>query len=303
MSKRYKNSVALEEVSFNVEPGRVTALLGPNGAGKSTLMRIMVGLARPDEGGVTVDGRAYVSLRRPLHVVGAHLGGRPMHPQRTARQHLLALARANGIGRRRVEEVLAISGIESVARQSAGGFSLGMGQRLGVAASLLGDPEYRILDEPVNGLDTDGVRWIRTLLRDLADQGRAVLLSSHLMSEVQLVADQVVVLGRGRLLADVPTAELAARARDEVVLVTADQGEASMRLAGALSGVEMTSFVSSPGLLELRAVGTSEQAVGQAAFELGLPVYRLTRDVADLESGYLSLVDGQASYVAATGAS
>jgi ABC-2 type transport system ATP-binding protein len=212
LTKRYGTTTALDDVTCEVATGSVTGLLGPNGAGKSTLMRVVLGLDHATSGRALVGGRRYPTLRRPLHVVGAHLGGRAVHPQRTARAHLLALARSNRIPASRVDEVLDLTGLRGVARRRAGGFSLGMGQRLGLAAALLGDPRTVLLDEPVNGLDTDGVRWIRRLLRGLADDGRTVLISSHLMSEVQLVADRVLVLGRGRLLADMPTAELSSRA-------------------------------------------------------------------------------------------
>jgi ABC-2 type transport system ATP-binding protein len=215
LTKRYGTTTALDDVTCEVATGSVTGLLGPNGAGKSTLMRVVLGLDHATSGTALVAGRRYATLRRPLTVVGAHLGGRPVHPQRSARQHLLGLARSNRIPASRVAEALDLTGLSGVAGRRAGGFSLGMGQRLGLAAALLGDPRAVLLDEPVNGLDTDGVRWIRRLLRRLAGDGCTVLISSHLMSEVQLVADRVLVLGRGRLLADVPTAELAARATPE----------------------------------------------------------------------------------------
>jgi ABC-2 type transport system ATP-binding protein len=210
LTKRYGATTALDDVTCSVAAGRVTALLGPNGAGKCTLMRVLLGLDRPSAGRVTIDGRAYAELPRPTTVVGAHLGGTPWHPRRSARAHLVSLARAAGLPVTRVDEVLALAGLTSVARRRAGGFSLGMAQRLGLASALLGDPHAVVVDEPVNGLDLDGIWWIRDLLREWSAQGRAVLVSSHLLTELELVADHVLVLGRGRLLADVPLAEMAA---------------------------------------------------------------------------------------------
>jgi ABC-2 type transport system ATP-binding protein len=202
LTKRYGPVVAVDDLSFDLVAGRVTGFLGPNGAGKSTTIRLIVGLGRPDAGTVTVAGRPYRAIRRPLFEVGAMLESAAIHPGRTARGHLLALARSNAIPACRVDEVLGIVGLDSVAGKRAGGFSLGMTQRLGIAAALLADPGVLLLDEPVNGLDPEGVAWIRTLLRSLAAEGRAVLVSSHLMSEIALTADHLIVIGRGRLLAD-----------------------------------------------------------------------------------------------------
>lgn len=210
LTKHYGRAAALADVSCTIPAGRVTALLGPNGAGKSTLMRVVVGLDHPSAGRALVDGVPYRELRRPLTVVGAHLGGAPWHPRRSARAHLVSLARAAGLPVARVAEVLELAGLSSVARRRAGGFSLGMAQRLGLASALLGDPPTVVLDEPVNGLDLDGIWWIRDLLRRWSAQGRTVLVSSHLLTELELVADHVLVLGQGRLLADVPLADLAA---------------------------------------------------------------------------------------------
>ncbi len=211
LTKRYGSTTAVDGVSFTARPGAVTGFLGPNGAGKSTTMRMIVGLARPSAGSAVVNGRRYADLRAPLQEVGAMLDGRAAHPGRTAYGHLMGLARTHGIGRARVQQVIELAGLSSVARKRVGGYSLGMAQRLGVAAALLGDPSTLILDEPVNGLDPDGVLWIRRLLRELADDGRTVFLSSHLMSELAECADRVVVIGRGRLLADDDLASLVAR--------------------------------------------------------------------------------------------
>ncbi|MDC7120415.1 ATP-binding cassette domain-containing protein [Cellulomonas fimi] len=211
LSKRYGSTTAVDGLTFTARPGTVTGFLGPNGAGKSTTMRVVVGLERATSGRATVDGRRFADLPAPLHAVGVMLDARSVHPGRTAYAHLLAMARTHGIGKARVREVLAQTGLESAARRRAGTFSLGMGQRLGIAGALLGDPATLILDEPVNGLDPDGVLWVRRLVRELAAEGRTVLLSSHLMHELALCADRVVIIGRGRLLADAPVQEIVDR--------------------------------------------------------------------------------------------
>jgi len=211
LSKRYGATVAVDRLSFDVRPGVVTGFLGPNGSGKSTTMRLILGLDRPDAGQARIGGRRYRELRWPLREVGALLEARAFHPGRSARAHLRALAASNGIPRSRVEEVLGFVGLADAGARRAGKFSLGMAQRLGIAAALLGDPRVLLLDEPVNGLDPEGIRWIRDLLRSLAAEGRTVLVSSHLIGELALTADQVVVIGRGRLLADTSVAELSAR--------------------------------------------------------------------------------------------
>ena len=209
--KHYRSMLAVDNLSFDVSPGTVTGFLGPNGAGKSTTMRMVMGLDRPDAGRVKIGGERYADLRWPLREVGALLDAKAFHPNRTARAHLTALAASNGIGRQRVEEVLAITGIEKTADRRAGKFSLGMSQRLGIAAALLGDPGVLLLDEPVNGLDPKGIRWIRNLLKSLATQGRTVLVSSHLISEIAQTADALIVIGRGRLLAQTTVAKLSDR--------------------------------------------------------------------------------------------
>ena len=209
--KHYRSTLAIDNLSFDVRPGTVTGFLGPNGAGKSTTMRMIMGLDRPDAGQATIGGKGYGDLRWPLREVGALLEAKAFHPGRTARAHLNALAASNAIGLRRVEEVLAITGIEKAADRRAGKFSLGMSQRLGIAAALLGDPGVLLLDEPVNGLDPEGIRWIRNLLKHLAAQGRTVLISSHLISEMAHTADALIVIGQGRLLAQTTVARLSAR--------------------------------------------------------------------------------------------
>jgi ABC-2 type transport system ATP-binding protein len=209
--KRYRSTLAVDDLSFHVSPGTVTGFLGPNGAGKSTTMRMIMGLDRPDAGQARIGGKMYGDLRWPLREVGALLEAKAFHPGRTARAHLTALAASNAIARRRVAEVLALTGIEQAADRRAGKFSLGMSQRLGIAAALLGDPGVLLLDEPVNGLDPEGIRWIRNLLRSLAAQGRTVLVSSHLISEIAHTADALIVIGRGRLLAQTTVSRLSAR--------------------------------------------------------------------------------------------
>src|ERR1700728_2705007 len=205
LGKHYRSVAAVDNLSFDVRPGTVTGFLGPNGAGKSTTMRMIMGLDRPDAGLARIGGKSYADLRWPLREVGALLEAKAFHPGRTARAHLAALAASNAIGRRRVDEVLAITGIEKAADRRAGKFSLGMSQRLGIAAALLGDPPVLLLDEPANGLDPEGIHWIRLLFKSLAAEGRTLLVSSHLMSEMALTADRLIIIGRGRLLADTPT--------------------------------------------------------------------------------------------------
>jgi ABC-2 type transport system ATP-binding protein len=295
LTKRYGAVPAVDDLTVSIAPGRVTGFLGPNGAGKSTTLRLVLGLDHPTSGRALIGGRRYAEIRDPLRTVGAHLDGRALHPGRSARNHLRALARVNRIGDRRVGEVIALAGLEAVADRRAGGFSLGMGQRLGIAAALLGDPAVLVLDEPVNGLDTDGVRWIRGLLRDLAAEGRTVLVSSHLLAELHLMADHVVVLGRGRLLADCPVAELLTPT-GEVVLHTPDVAAVpGFRAAAARLGLDVTPGPA-PGELSVR--GAAAAAVGDLAHEHGMRVHRLSEPAATLEDGYLRLVAGELEYTA-----
>jgi ABC-2 type transport system ATP-binding protein len=233
LTKRYGGTAAVQDVSFRVRPGSVTGFLGPNGSGKSTTMRMIMGLDRPDAGHATIDGRPYAALRRPLREVGALLEARTFHPGRSARNHLAALAAGGGIDPARVDTVLAAVGLTSVADRRAGSFSLGMAQRLGIAAALIGDPAVLLFDEPVNGLDPEGVRWIRELMRSLAAEGRTVLLSSHLISEMALTADHLLVIGAGRLLADTSVAELTASGRSlEEAFFALTGGAAAYRAGG-----------------------------------------------------------------------
>src|SRR6478609_2402257 len=260
LTKRYDEKVAVDAVSFTIRPGVVTGFLGPNGAGKSTTMRMMMGLDRPSSGSVVVNGKQYAEHGAPLHQVGALLEARALHPGRSARNHLVSLALTSGIGRSRVDQVLDMVGLTEVAGRRVGGFSLGMGQRLGVAAALLGDPQTLILDEPVNGLDLDGIRWIRALLTRLAGEGRTVFLSSHLMSEMAVTADHVIVVGKGRLLRDQPMVDFIREAAVESIRVVSPEGErlaALLRSAGAtvtLNSAELDVAAASSG----RIAGSEE---------------------------------------------
>ena len=289
LTKRYGARVAVDDLTVRIEPGRVTGFLGPNGSGKTTTMRCIVGLARPTAGTATVLGVPYRDLDVPMRRVGVLVDPRARHPGRTARAHLLALARSNRLPGARVDEVLDLVGLTDVADDRAGGFSLGMGQRLGIAAALLGDPDVLLLDEPVNGLDPEGIRWVRELLRDLADEGRTVLVSSHLMSEMEDTADHLVVLGRGQLLADVPIGELLGA--QAVVRV---RTPAVRLLAAALvrSGGEVS--VDDDGTLRVR--GLDAAAVGEVAFAAGVPLHELTRVTASLEAAYLALTHDEVEY-------
>jgi ABC-2 type transport system ATP-binding protein len=289
--KRYGDKTAVDELSFTVRPGQVTGFLGPNGAGKSTTMRMIVGLDRPTRGQVTVAGRPYRDHPAPLRVLGALLEAKSIHRGRTARVHLLGLAQTHGIPPSRVDEVLSQVGLADAARRRAGGFSLGMSQRLGIAAALLGDPAAVILDEPVNGLDPDGVLWIRTLLKGLAAAGRTVLVSSHLMSEMAVTADHLVIIGRGRLLADTTVDDLIARVGVGSILVRSPQATALRDVllpAGAtVTGVE-------PGLL--RVSGLPGERIGDLALAHGLLVHELSPQRASLEQAYMELTRDELEY-------
>ncbi|MBB4664704.1 ABC transporter ATP-binding protein [Conexibacter arvalis] len=291
LTKRYGEKTAVDSLTFTVRPGAVTGFLGPNGAGKSTTMRMIAGLDAPTAGSARVNGHAYADHPAPLTEVGLLLEARAVHTGRSARNHLLALAATHGIGRRRVEEVIELTGLGAVAGRRAGGFSLGMGQRLGIASALLGDPAALILDEPVNGLDPEGVRWVRELLRGLAAEGRTVFLSSHLMSEMALTADHLIVVGRGRLIADLPVAELTERtARDLVRVRTPDAEELTARLLGP--GVAVTA--AAPGLLEVRGATSAE--IGAAAARHGLVLHELTPQRASLEEAFMELTRDAVEY-------
>ncbi|MCU1488911.1 MAG: multidrug transporter ATP-binding protein [Acidimicrobiaceae bacterium] len=290
LTKRYGNTIAVDQLSFQVLPGQVTGFLGPNGSGKSTTMRMIVGLDSPDSGRVRVKGKRYRDLAWPLREVGALLEARAIHPGRSSANHLLALARANRIPAERVDEVLELVGLSAVARRRAGKLSLGMGQRLGIAAALLGDPGVLLFDEPVNGLDPDGIRWARNLLRSLAAEGRTVFVSSHLMSEMALTADHVIVVGRGRLMADLPIGELTARSLGFVRVKSPAPGALGDRLS-AMGGV--VSKVAG-GALEVR--GIRAEQVGEVAAELGVVLHELSPMEASLEEAYLELTGEAVEY-------
>jgi ABC-2 type transport system ATP-binding protein len=291
VTKRYGDKVAVDDLSFSVQPGVVTGFLGPNGAGKSTLMRIVLGLDAPTHGRATVNGRAYRDFPAPLREVGALLEARAVHTGRSAYNHLLAMAQTHGIPRGRVDEVVDLVGLEAVARKRAGNFSLGMGQRLGIASSLLGDPRVLILDEPSNGLDPEGILWIRNLLKDLAAQGRTVFLSSHLMSEMAMTAEQVVVIGRGRLIADTSVADFVAQASaGGAVRVCTPQGD---ELRSALSGPAVT-ISGQAGVLEVH--GLSSGQIGEVAARERIVLHELTPLKASLEEAYMALTGEAVEY-------
>ncbi len=291
LTKRYGDKTAVDELSFTVRPGQVTGFLGPNGAGKSTTMRLIIGLDRPTGGRVTVGGRRYRDYAAPLREVGALLEAKSIHKGRTARVHLLGLAQTHGIPASRVDDVLALVGLEQVARRRAGGFSLGMSQRLGIAAALLGDPTTVVLDEPVNGLDPDGVLWVRTLLKSLAAEGRTVLVSSHLMSEMAVTADRLVIIGRGRLLADTTLDDLIARVGVGNVLVRSPDAT-DLRDLLVAGGATVTS--AEPGLL--RVTGLAAERIGDLALEQGLAVHELAPQRASLEQAYMELTRDALEY-------
>ncbi|QBJ89324.1 ATP-binding cassette domain-containing protein [Streptomyces seoulensis] len=292
LAKRYGEKTAVDGLDFVVKPGTVTGFLGPNGAGKSTTMRMIVGLDAPTSGTVTVNGRRYEQHRAPLQEVGTLLEARSIHPGRSAYQHLRALALTHGIPRRRVDEVIGITGLGSVAGKRAGAFSLGMGQRLGIAAALLGDPRTVMLDEPVNGLDPEGVLWIRNLLTSLAAEGRTVFVSSHLMSEVALVADHLIVIGRGRMLADTTVRELVREAGGNTVRVAA-QDPARLREVLAGPGVEITGQA---GAEELQVTGLSARDIGLRAAEHGIALFELHTRQVSLEEAFMELTRDSVEY-------
>jgi ABC-2 type transport system ATP-binding protein len=287
LTKRYGRTLAVDGLSFEVRPGRVTGFLGPNGAGKSTTMRLILGLDAPTAGTVTIGGVAYRRMRRPLYDVGATLEARSAHPGRSARAHLTALARSSGIPHGRVDEVLVMVGLEAVAGRRVGTFSLGMAQRLGVAAALLGDPAVLLLDEPVNGLDPEGVAWIRGLLRSLAAEGRTVLVSSHLMGEMALTADEVIVLGRGRLIAQTSLADLVRRAGTARVTVRSPDRD---RLAELLC--DDGAAVREHGRDELSVSGLDAAAVGRTAARHGIELHELVAREPSLEEAFMQLTAG-----------
>lgn len=290
LTKRFGEATAVDGIDFTVRPGVVTGFLGPNGAGKSTTMRMILGLDRPTSGSALVNGRRYIDAPAPLREVGALLEAHAVHPGRSARDHLRWLAASNGLPAGRVDAVLDQAGLTAVAGQRAGRFSLGMGQRLGIAAALLGDPSVIVLDEPVNGLDPEGIRWIRGLARDLAAEGRTVLISSHLMSEMALTADHLLVIGRGRLLADCPTQDFIDRHATSYVRVRSPQPESLTRLLTE-HGLEATGHGD-----ELRVPTADPARVGDLAGAAGLTLHELTLMRSSLEDAFMTLTADSVDY-------
>ena len=284
LTKDYGDKRAVDDLSFTVRPGIVTGFLGPNGSGKSTTMRLILGLDAPTSGSVTLDGKRFRDFPAPLHEVGALLEARSVHTGRSAYNHLLALAQTHGIGKKRVAELVDLVGLHEVARKRAGKFSLGMGQRLGIATALLGDPKTLLLDEPVNGLDPEGIHWIRNLLKSLAAEGRTVFVSSHLMSEMALTADHLIVIGRGKLIADTSVEDFVHRASGGVVIVRSPQ---ALRLRELVLGPDVSVSSSDPGVLEI--TGLTAAQVGDTAAAHGIVLHELTPMQASLEDAFMEL--------------
>ncbi|WSQ11862.1 ABC transporter ATP-binding protein [Streptomyces sp. NBC_01231] len=291
LTKRYGEKTAVNNLTFSVRPGIVTGFLGPNGAGKSTTMRMMIGLDRPTAGDVRIDGKHYDQLKDPLTYIGALLDAKAMHGGRSAHNHLLCLAQSNGIPKKRVHEVLDTVGLTAVAKKKAKGFSLGMGQRLGIAGALLGDPRILMFDEPVNGLDPEGIHWIRNLMKTLAAQGRTVFVSSHLMSEMALTADHLVVIGQGRLLADTSMADFIAQNSRSYVRVRSPQRE---RLLDVLHRAGVTAVEAGNGSLEID--GSKAEYIGELAAQNQLVLHELSPQQASLEEAFMQLTAESVEY-------
>jgi ABC-2 type transport system ATP-binding protein len=308
LTKRYGDKVAVDDLSFSVEPGKITGFLGPNGAGKTTTMRLILGLDRPTKGTVTVHGRNFRDLAQPMREVGALLDAKAVHGGRSAYNHLLCLAQTNNLPARRVGEVLDLVGLNEVARKRSGGFSLGMGQRLGIAGALLGDPAILMFDEPVNGLDPEGILWIRNLMKALAAEGRTVFVSSHLMSEMESTADHLLVIGRGRLIADCTVAEFIARNSVQTVRVRTPQAD-ELRAAVALAGGHVAAAADGGFVVQ----GLAPDQIGDLAFERGIRLHELAQAHASLEQAFMELtassvefhahadIDGSGTGAGATG--
>ncbi|MEU4447020.1 ABC transporter ATP-binding protein [Actinosynnema sp. NPDC050801] len=290
LTRRYGDVLAVDELSFDVHPGKVTGFLGPNGAGKSTTMRVLLGLDRPTSGTALVNGRRYATFAEPLRQVGALLDPGAAHPGRTGRSHLRVAARSNGIPSRRVEEVIERVGLERAARRRIKGYSLGMRQRLGIATALIGDPGVLVFDEPINGLDLDGVRWIRGLLRQLADEGRTVLVSSHLLSEMEQIADRLVVIGRGRLIADATTEQILSGLGHVQVRVHSPEPDL------LVTPLRERGFEVRVDGHELRVDGSTAEEVGGLAHALNVPLHHLSEVRQSLEDAYLGLTDSSVEY-------
>jgi ABC-2 type transport system ATP-binding protein len=296
LTKDYGDKRAVDDLTFTVKPGVVTGFLGPNGSGKSTTMRLILGLDAATKGDVTVNGKHYRDHAAPLHEVGALLEARSVHTGRSARNHLLALAQTHGISKARVDELIDLVGLHEVAGKRAGKFSLGMGQRLGIATTLLGDPSTVMLDEPSNGLDPEGIQWMRNMLKRLAAEGRTVFVSSHLMSEMALTADHLIVIGRGRLIADTDVSEFIRGASKNAVLVRSPQ---TTELAQVLAGPDVTITAVEPGALEV--IGLTAVQIGDAAAANGLRLHELTPQQASLEEAFMELTRDDQEYRASLG--
>ncbi|MFS0408218.1 ABC transporter ATP-binding protein [Corynebacterium striatum] len=299
LTKQYKSVRAVDDLTFKVEPGIVTGFLGPNGAGKSTTMRMILGLDSPTAGQARINGKTYRELKNPLREVGALLDAKAVHPNRTAANHLKWMAQSNGIPTKRVEEVLGLVGLSDVAGKKAGGFSLGMGQRLGLAGALLGDPGILILDEPVNGLDPEGIRWVRSLVRALAAEGRTVLISSHLLSEMSLTADHLVVIGRGRLVANQSTYDFVKEHSQSSVIVRSDHLE---EFGGALreANVSFRTSTDEEGRITFIIEDQSTDFIGQLAYSTGVPLNELSLKRASLEDAFMQMTGEDVQYHAST---
>ena len=292
LTKRFGDKVAVDHLSFSVEPGRVTGFLGPNGAGKSTTMRLITGLDRPNSGTATIGGLPYSQLKKPLTRVGALLEARGLHPGRSARNHLLFLAQTQDIPQRRVDEVLDLVGLREVANRRAGGFSLGMTQRLGIAAAMLGDPPVLMLDEPVNGLDPEGIRWVRTFMRNLATEGRTIFVSSHLMSEMAVTADHLVVIGRGKLIAESSTEEFIQRSSERSVLVRTPDYDRLRELIIDEGGAVQRS----DGDGAMVVTGLPAPRIGELAAHDSLVLHELTPQLPSLEEAFMELTADSVEY-------
>jgi ABC-2 type transport system ATP-binding protein len=291
LTKRYGAKTAVDNLTFGIEPGRVTGFLGPNGAGKTTTMRCILGLDYPNEGTVTIDGKVYNNLANPMREVGALLEAKAVHGGRSAYNHLLCLAQTNGLPKRRVGEVLELVGLSEVARKRSKGFSLGMSQRLGIACTMLGDPKVLMFDEPVNGLDPEGILWIRNLMKALAAEGRTVFVSSHLMSEMEYTADHLIVIGRGKLIADCSMSEFIAGSSGAAVRVRTPVAE---DLIKAVTAAGATTVTGDDGAFEVR--GMTAEAVGDIAFEQGIRLHELTTVHASLEEAFMELTASSVEY-------
>ena len=302
LTKVYDGKMAVDHLSFTVQPGQVTGFLGPNGAGKSTTMRLILGLDRPNSGSATIEGRPYIQIPRPLRTVGALLEAKSVHGGRSARNHLLALAQTQGLPSRRVDEVLDLVGLKDVARKRTKGFSLGMGQRLGLAAAMLGDPKVLMLAEPVNGLDPEGILWIRNLMKHLAGEGRTVFVSSHLMNEMAVTADHLIVIGRGKLIMAAATSEVIATGKDQSVRVLTPDPDRLIPLIEAEGGTvtpagpDQVNGSPVPGEKPLTVTGMPAPRIGELAASIPVVLHELSPQQASLEEAFMELTAGSVEY-------